>query len=98
MCHRSRYQVTTAINGYEGLETLKKQDFDLVLSDIEMPIMDGREMVKNIRTNSDWDNMPIALTELNDKHTIVEGKKAGFNEWLVKLDKELVLKTLVAYL
>jgi len=93
------YRVTTAINGHEGLETLKLQNFDLVLSDIEMPIMDGREMVKNIRANSDWDNMPvIALTTLNDKHTIAEGKKAGFNEWLVKLDKELVLKTLAAYL
>jgi two-component system chemotaxis sensor kinase CheA len=63
-----------------------------------MPLMDGREMVKNIRANSRWDKLPvIALTTLNDEHTIAEGKKAGFNEWLVKLDKELVLKTLARY-
>jgi two-component system chemotaxis sensor kinase CheA len=92
------YQVTTANNGREGLEALQQQDFDLVLSDIEMPLMDGREMVKNIRANSRWDKLPvIALTTLNDEHTIAEGKKAGFNEWLVKLDKELVLKTLARY-
>jgi len=93
------YQVTTAVNGREGLEWLNRQEFDLVLSDIEMPLMDGREMVKNIRANTRWRTLPvIALTTLNDEQTIAEGKKAGFNEWLVKLDKELVLKTLANYL
>lgn len=93
------YQVTTATNGREGLEILNSQDFDLVLSDIEMPYMDGREMVKNIRANPRWSQLPvIALTTLNDAQTIAEGKKSGFSEWLVKLDKELVLKTLAKYL
>lgn len=93
------YQVTAATNGREGLELLAKQEFDLVLSDIEMPFMDGREMVKNIRANPRWQGLPvIALTTLNDEQTIAEGKKAGFNEWLVKLDKEMVLKTLANYL
>jgi two-component system chemotaxis sensor kinase CheA len=93
------YQVTTAINGREGLDLLIKEEFDLVLSDIEMPLMDGREMVKNIRANNRWKHLPvIALTTLNDEQTIAEGKKAGFTEWLVKLDKELVLKTLAKYL
>jgi two-component system chemotaxis sensor kinase CheA len=93
------YQVTTATNGREGLEALQNQEFDLVLSDIEMPFMDGREMVKNIRINPRWSDLPvIALTTLNDEQTIAEGKKAGFSEWLVKLDKELVLKTIASYL
>ena len=93
------YQVTTAVNGQEGLEILNKKNFDLVLSDIEMPIMDGREMVKNIRANPRWNNLPvIALTTLNDPQIVAEGKKIGFTEWLVKLDKELVLKTLAMYL
>jgi two-component system chemotaxis sensor kinase CheA len=93
------YTVTTATNGREGLDTLNTQAFDLVLSDIEMPFMDGREMVKNIRANPRWSQLPvIALTTLNDPHIIAEGKKAGFTDWLVKLDKELVLKTLANYL
>ncbi|SMF97680.1 two-component system, chemotaxis family, sensor kinase CheA [Methylomagnum ishizawai] len=95
----SGYQVTTAQNGREGLELLNQQDFDLVLSDIEMPVMDGRDMLKNIRANPRWRDLPvIALTTLSDAQTIQEGKKSGFNEWLVKLDKELVLKTLAHYL
>jgi two-component system chemotaxis sensor kinase CheA len=93
------YRVTTATNGQEGLETLNNHDFDLVLSDIEMPYMDGREMLKNIRANPRWNKLPvIALTTLNDAQIIAEGKKAGFTDWLVKLDKELVLKTLANYL
>jgi two-component system chemotaxis sensor kinase CheA len=93
------YQVTTASNGREGLDILAEQEFDLVLSDIEMPLMTGWEMVKNIRMNPKWNAMPvIALTTLNEEQTVIEGKKIGFNEWLVKLDKELVLKTLARYL
>lgn len=93
------YQVSTAGNGREGLEMLNKQHFDLVLSDIEMPLMDGREMIKNIRANPRWRDLPvIALTTLSDAQTMQDGKKAGFNDWLVKLDKELVLKTLAHYL
>lgn len=93
------YQVTTATNGREGLNILNSQYFDLVLSDIEMPLMDGREMLKNIRANSRWSQLPvIALTTLNDAQAIVDGKKAGFTDWLVKLDKELLLRTLSKYL
>lgn len=93
------YQVSCAANGREGLEMLNKQDFDLVLSDIEMPLMDGRELIKNIRANPRWQQLPvIALTTLSDAQTVQDGKKAGFNDWLVKLDKELVLKTLANYL
>jgi two-component system chemotaxis sensor kinase CheA len=95
----SGYRVTTAGNGREGLRFLEEQDFDLVLSDIEMPVMDGREMIRNIRANPRLQQIPvIALTTLNDAQTVAEGRKAGFNDWLIKLDKELVLKTLADYL
>jgi two-component system chemotaxis sensor kinase CheA len=95
----SGYQVTSACNGREALEVLGERHFDLVLSDIEMPVMDGREMIKIIRANPRWQHLPvIALTTLSDAQTVLDGKKAGFNEWLVKLDKEMVLKTLAHYL
>jgi two-component system chemotaxis sensor kinase CheA len=95
----SGYQVTSACNGREALEILGEGHFDLVLSDIEMPVMDGREMIKIIRANPRWQHLPvIALTTLSDAQTVLDGKKAGFNEWLVKLDKEMVLKTLAHYL
>ncbi len=93
------YQVTTAVNGKEALEKMEKQVFDLVLTDIEMPVMDGKTLLKYIRANQKWHDLPvIALTALNDEKTIANGKKAGFSEWLVKLDKEQLLQTLETYL
>ena len=43
------YEVTTATNGKEGLELLEKGNFDVIVSDIEMPVMDGMSMVQHIR-------------------------------------------------
>ena len=43
------YEVTTAADGEEGLKIWKEQHPDVIVSDIEMPVMDGYEMVKRIR-------------------------------------------------
>ena len=54
------YQVTTAVNGQEGLEILNKKNFDLVLSDIEMPIMDGIQATREIMATQ-YTNMPLVV-------------------------------------
>ena len=56
--------VTEATNGREALDRLAKQDFDLVLLDVHMPVMDGLETIKHIRAgNAAWRDLPvIALT------------------------------------
>ncbi|MCP4695434.1 MAG: hybrid sensor histidine kinase/response regulator [Gammaproteobacteria bacterium] len=95
----AEYQITTAVNGEDALNKLENQAFDLVLTDIEMPVMDGRELIKHIRAKHLWDGLPvIALTAVADKKVMEEGKKAGFTEWLVKLDKEVLLKTVSGHL
>lgn len=43
------YEVTTAPNGQEGLELLEQKTFDVIVSDVEMPVMDGLTMVQHIR-------------------------------------------------
>jgi len=43
------YEITTASNGLEGIECIRKNDFDLVVTDIEMPKMDGFEMLRKIQ-------------------------------------------------
>jgi diguanylate cyclase (GGDEF)-like protein len=48
---REGYQVATAANGVEALEQLERDNFQIVLSDIMMPKMDGFELIKNIRSN-----------------------------------------------
>ncbi|MBT6503529.1 MAG: response regulator [Deltaproteobacteria bacterium] len=91
--------VTTAINGRLALDIMKSKKFDLILSDIEMPVMDGWELIAAIRNNEKTADLPvIALTSLDDKETIKAGLEAGFNEWMVKLDKHKILASIANHL
>ena len=93
------FDVVTAVDGQEGLDKLEKNHFDLVLSDIEMPVMDGFGLIRAIRAQDKYAELPVlALTSLNDDDTVKSGLNAGFNEWLVKLDKEQILTTINKYL
>jgi two-component system chemotaxis sensor kinase CheA len=82
------YAVTLSVNGKEALDTLKKsQNFDLVISDIEMPILDGLALVKAIRTNKQLKQLPIVLvTSLSSDKIKNEGIEAGANAYFVKGD------------
>jgi signal transduction histidine kinase/ActR/RegA family two-component response regulator len=57
-------QVVEAVNGQEALDCLARQTFDIVLLDVHMPVMDGKEAIKRIRASGKpWSNIPvIALT------------------------------------
>lgn len=91
--------VTTAVNGRLALDAMKSKQFDLILSDIEMPVMDGWELIAAIRNNEKTKHIPvIALTSLDDKETIKAGLDAGFNEWMVKLDKHKILNSIANHL
>ncbi|MGK0290996.1 MAG: two-component system chemotaxis sensor kinase CheA [bacterium] len=93
------YTVTTAIDGVKALELLNEKTFDVVLSDIEMPNMDGWGLIRSIRAQDKWKDLPvIALTSFNDETQIQAGKKAGFNDWLVKLNKEKIVTCLDKYI
>lgn len=92
-------RVTTAMNGKLALDAMKSETFDLILSDIEMPIMNGWELIAAIRKDENTRDLPvIALTSLDDEETIQAGLDAGFNEWMVKLDKHNILNTIAKYL
>ncbi len=91
--------VTTAINGRLALDIMKSKQFDLILSDIEMPVMDGWELIAAIRNNEKTANIPvIALTSLDDEETIKAGMEAGFTEWMLKLDKHKILNSIANHL
>jgi CheY-like chemotaxis protein len=57
-------QIVEATNGEEALERLRQQEFDIVLLDVHMPVLDGRETIKRIRASGQpWAKVPvIALT------------------------------------
>jgi DNA-binding response OmpR family regulator len=58
---RAEYTVSTAIDGQEGLYMTKVEKPDLILTDIAMPKMDGVEMIRAIRAESDFANIPIIV-------------------------------------
>ncbi|RIW29364.1 DNA-binding response regulator [Bacillus salacetis] len=86
------YTVFSAGNGLEAINTLKKEKIDLVLLDIMMPVMDGLEAAREIRTFSD---VPIIiLTAKGNEDDRVTGLKIGADDYVVKpfSPKELVAR------
>ena len=77
------YEVKTAINGKDGLEVWKNFQPDVVVSDIDMPIMDGIEMVKKIR-EIDGDTIILFTTGLTSPKDLKAGYAAGANNYIKK--------------
>lgn len=89
------FEVTTAPDGGKALEILKArpQAFDIIVSDIEMPVMNGYELVSAIRNNEGLSHLPVmALTSLNTEASKKRGLDAGFDAYEVKVDKESLVK------
>jgi two-component system chemotaxis sensor kinase CheA len=79
------YVVTTAINGAEGIAVLERQEFDLVVSDVEMPRMNGFELTAAIRADPRWRELPVILvTGLEREAERKRGFDAGASEYIVK--------------
>lgn len=77
------YDVTLAVNGQEGLDCWKEQNYDVIVSDIEMPVMDGYEMVQRIREVDK--ETPILFTSgLVSPKSVVKGYELGVNNYIKK--------------
>jgi len=95
------YEVSTAGNGKEALQAIKKKKPDLILCDISMPVMDGRQFVGEIRENHPGlSRTPIVfLSALTDRKEVIIGKKMGADDYLVKpVDYGVLLATVEARL
>jgi len=81
----SDYTVYKALNGAEALEILKVENIQLVISDIMMPVMDGLELCKKIKTNLEYSHIPIILlTAKNTLHSKIEGLEVGADAYIEK--------------
>ena len=79
------YHVLKAFNGKEALEILEKEAVQLVVSDIMMPVMDGFELCKAIKTNFDHSHIPvILLTAKNTMQSKIEGLETGADAYIEK--------------
>lgn len=79
------YQVTEAVDGQDALDKVKQQKFDLILTDQNMPRIDGLTLIRTLRTLPDYAKTPILMltTEFTDEMK-AKGRAAGANGWLVK--------------
>jgi len=79
------YQVHKAESGMECLLFLKDETVDLVLLDVEMPIMSGIQTLEIIKSNVELANIPVIfLTAAADADTVIEAGKLGANDYVTK--------------
>ena len=79
------FEVVQAENGQEGLERLDAGDFDVVITDINMPVMDGLTFIRNVRAQGRHQSLPILiLTTETSQEKRDAGRAAGGTGWIVK--------------
>ena len=90
------YEVIMANDGVEALKIAENTNVNLVLTDVNMPHMDGITLVKHLRKLSDYRFKPILiLTTESSQEKKMQGKEAGATGWIVKpFDPDKLISTL----
>jgi len=79
------HEVTEAIDGQEALNKAKTQQFDLIITDVNMPVMDGITFIKSLRGEVNYKYTPmLMLTTESAADKKAQGKAAGATGWIVK--------------
>jgi two-component system chemotaxis response regulator CheY len=82
---RAGYEISEAIDGKDGLEKCGKEKYDLVITDLNMPRMDGIEMITSIRRLLGYGFLPILMLTTDSQIEKKDaGRKAGATGWIVK--------------
>ena len=81
------YGVKTAVDGADALETLASEQIDLLVSDVQMPRMDGFELTAKIRSDETLSELPVVLvTALGSPEQVERGVDVGANAYIIKRD------------
>ena len=84
---KSGFEVTTAENGGKGLELAQKLLPDLILLDVMMPVMNGFEVLKNLREKTETANIPvIILSNYGEVDQVTNGFIVGATDYLIKAE------------
>jgi DNA-binding response OmpR family regulator len=87
---RAGFEVIAAHNGEEAYDLISKEKPDLVLLDLIMPKLNGFEVLKKVKSESELQNIPIViLSNLSQETDEVEAKKMGATDFIVKSDISL---------
>jgi two-component system, chemotaxis family, sensor kinase CheA len=85
LLERAGYEVVIAVDGLDGYNTLQTRSFDAVLSDVEMPNMDGLSLTAKIRQQQEYKNLPIILvTTLDSDADKKRGADVGADAYVIK--------------
>lgn len=89
------YEVYLANNGREALDLLSHSMVDVVISDVQMPVMDGYEFVKRMKESTALSHIPvIAVTSMTGEYNKNIGLEKGFDYYEYKLDRDRLLKVI----
>jgi len=90
------YEVSTAESGMNALELRDHgKSFDIIISDIEMPEMNGFEFAEKVRGDDRWQNTPIvALSSHTTQQDFDRGREVGFHDYVAKFDRDSLMTTL----
>lgn len=79
------YDVVEAVDGEEALLKLNEGPVHMVIADVNMPNLDGIELVKQVRTRQEYKFLPIVLLTTESRDVMkIKGKDAGATGWIVK--------------
>lgn len=79
------YEVDSAVNGVEAWNAIRIGKYDLVITDVDMPRMNGIELVKNIKSDDRFKNIPIMIVSYKEREgDRIQGLEAGANYYLTK--------------
>lgn len=91
------YRIVEASSGFEALRLLPREQVDLVLTDINMPDINGLELISYLRSNTNYENIPVFIISTEGSIKDIEkGKLLGANEYIVKPFNPLQIQQLVA--
>lgn len=91
------FRIVEASSGFEALRLLPRERVDLILTDINMPDINGLELISYLRNNANYLTIPVFIisTEGSQKD-IDKGKQLGANEYLIKPIDHKKLQTLIS--
>jgi two-component system, chemotaxis family, sensor histidine kinase and response regulator WspE len=78
------YQVDTAVNGADGWNTLQLNAYDLVITDVDMPRMNGLELVSEMKRSQMLQAIPVIIISYKDREDRLQGLEVGANYYLTK--------------
>jgi two-component system, chemotaxis family, chemotaxis protein CheY len=94
------YEVVEASSGFEALRLLPREQVDLIITDINMPDINGLELINYVRKNANYSETPLFIISTEGREKDVEkGLALGANEYLVKpIDPKRLQALIVKYI